>query len=62
MPMVICNGIPVSPLWTLGHTKHGDPEKGLCKLVYRHEIWHRFILGYCDYISMGSQVSDDYLL
>ena len=61
-PMVICNGILGSPLWTLDHTEHGDIEKELCKLVYRHQIWHKFMLGYCDHISLGPKVSDDCLL
>ena len=50
--MVISNGIPVSPFWTLDSTEHGDREKGLCKLVYRHEIRHIVLLGYCDHISV----------
>ena len=28
-PMIICNGIPIRPLWTLDHTEHGDTVKGL---------------------------------
>ena len=45
---VICNGLQVSPMWTLESTEHSDTEKGLCKFIYRHEIRHRFISGYCD--------------
>ena len=35
-PMVIFNGIPVSPLLTLDSADQSS-KKGLCKLVYRHK-------------------------
>ena len=47
-PTVICNGILVSPLLTLDSTEH-NTMKGLCKLFYMHETWHR-CRGYSDFI------------
>ena len=54
-PTVICNGIAFTPSWTPDSSEHGDTEMGLCKLVYRHEICYRRILGYCDPLSSESQ-------
>ena len=49
-PTVICNGIRVSPLLILDSAEHST-KKGLCKLVYRHETWHR--CRYSDFIPVS---------
>ena len=48
--MVICYGIPVSSIRHLVSNDHGInlTERGLYKLFYRHEIWHRCILGHIE--------------
>ena len=44
-PTVICKGIPVSPLWKLDHTEHGDIEKELVQISLQ-AIFYLFIWGF----------------
>ena len=49
-PLVICNGIPVNLKWQLVSIDCGINlrDRGLFKLFYRYEIWHRCILGHSE--------------